>query len=343
MPWIEYLGRYLHDPRFTRFMRTVKGLCVSPEAGYAALFAGAYFSREDELRMLQPGFKEETESYSAEAWIEAFLGKNEKMIVNDPMRVPLVFDRSSYLIDDLNVKMDRATMAHGLEARAPFLDQELVRFASSLPSEWLIRKKVGKYLLKDTLKEYLPPDVLGRKKRGFQVPLAAWFRGELRATFEERCLSESPHLTLYFWPEVLKIEWEPIRVKAAEIAGRTQPFTLKTTGIETFGPFDRLRASERGKDHVLYLGVAFSPELATIKKLCPWPNPRTPTGDAQEFHPHITLARVRHPERFAIVKKKILKQLADAAFDIRVDRLRLYAEVDGVKQALIEEFAFTGA
>ncbi len=204
MPWIEYLGRYLHDPRFTRFMRTVKGLCVSPEAGYAALFAGAYFSREDELRMLQPGFKEETESYSAEAWIEAFLGKNEKMIVNDPMRVPLVFDRSSYLIDDLNVKMDRATMAHGLEARAPFLDQELVRFASSLPSEWLIRKKVGKYLLKDTLKEYLPPDVLGRKKRGFQVPLAAWFRGELRATFEERCLSDAAPLTGICRPEAMK-------------------------------------------------------------------------------------------------------------------------------------------
>lgn len=143
---------------------------------------------------------------------------------------------------------------------------------------------------------------------------------------------DSPHLTLYFWPSVLKIEWEGIRAKAAEIAGRTAPFTLQTTGVETFG--------DHGRDRVLFLSVAFSPELAMLKKLCPWPNPRTSEGDAQAFHPHVTLARVRHPERFSIAKKKILKSLADAEFDIRVDRIRLYADVDGAKQTPLEEFAF---
>jgi asparagine synthase (glutamine-hydrolysing) len=102
----------------------------------------------------------------------------------------LAFDRSSYLPDDLNVKMDRATMAHGLEARAPFLDQELVRFATSLPSEWLFHHGQGKYILKAALADLLSREILLRKKRGFQVPLARWFRAELRPVFVERCLSE---------------------------------------------------------------------------------------------------------------------------------------------------------
>jgi asparagine synthase (glutamine-hydrolysing) len=120
-------------------------------------------------------------------WTERLQGK-------DPIMAALSFDRSSYLPDDLNVKMDRATMAHGLEARAPFLDQELVRFVSSLPTEWLLHRGRGKYILKEALKGVVPKEVLSRKKRGFQVPLARWFRGELRPLIVERCLASGSSL-----------------------------------------------------------------------------------------------------------------------------------------------------
>ncbi len=136
----------------------------------------------------------------------------------------------------------------------------------------------------------------------------------------------SPHLTLQFWKEVMEIEYAPIVKKAQDIAARTSPFTLQVIGAETFG--------SRGEGRVLFLTIAFSPELATLKKLCPWPN------EEHAFHPHITLARMSHPQRFAVVRKKIMKGLADVSFPMVVDRLRLYVEVNAMKQTKIGEFPF---
>lgn len=134
---------------------------------------------------------------------------------------------------------------------------------------------------------------------------------------------QTPHLTLQFWKEVMEIEWKPIVKKMEEIAARTKPFILNVTGVDTF--------CSRGIDHVLFLTIAFSPELASLKKLCPWPS-------ASPFAPHITLARIAHPQRFAVVKKKVMKTLEDVAFDISIDRLRLYAEINGRKQTMVGEY-----
>ncbi len=139
---------------------------------------------------------------------------------------------------------------------------------------------------------------------------------------------QSPHLTLQFWKEVMEIEYKPIVEKSKEIAGRSEPFTLQVTEAGTFG--------ERGNNRVIFLSIAFSPALATLKKLCPWPN----RDDG--FHPHITLARIDHQQRFAVAKKKIMKELENCTFDIPVDRLRLYAEIDGRKQTVIGEYVFYG-
>lgn len=185
VPLMRQLSRAFGDQRILRFSRTLAALKNSPQAGYAALFTGSYFSQEDEVALLQPGFAHETEPWSAETWM------TQRATQHDPLFDALTFDRTSYLPDDLNVKMDRATMAHGLEARSPFLDQEVVAFASSLPTEWLLHNGKGKWILKEAFADILPKDLLTRKKRGFQVPLASWFRGELRPLFEERCLSDA--------------------------------------------------------------------------------------------------------------------------------------------------------
>jgi len=138
--------------------------------------------------------------------------------------------------------------------------------------------------------------------------------------------TEQPHLTLSYWSELLEIEYQPIVDQARTIAARTAPFSLRVTGAETFG--------KTGDERVLFLAVSFSPELATLKKLCPWPSPYP------AFHPHITLARIRHPQRFTVHKKKVMKALGDASFEIGFDRLRFYAEAEGVKQTPLEEFLF---
>jgi asparagine synthase (glutamine-hydrolysing) len=81
-----------------------------------------------------------------------------------------------YLQDDILVKIDRASMLHGLEVRAPFLDIELVDFVRKIPSAWKYRGGVTKYILKKALEPLLPPEVLHRKKKGFGAPVGAWLQ-----------------------------------------------------------------------------------------------------------------------------------------------------------------------
>jgi 2'-5' RNA ligase len=135
----------------------------------------------------------------------------------------------------------------------------------------------------------------------------------------------TPHLTLQYWKELMEIEYGQILKQTEKISSSTTPFDLLIEGIGTFG--------NRGEDRVLYLDVPFSEELARLKKRCPWPS-------LEPFHPHITLARVSHPQRFAIAKKKILKILDRPRAIMMVDRIRLYAEIDGKKQTPIQDFLF---
>lgn len=86
----------------------------------------------------------------------------------------------TYCMDDVLVKVDRASMHYGLEVRTPFLDKELVDFLFSLPSSYKYKNGVSKYLLKKLMRGKLPESILGRSKQGFAAPTAAWLRGPLR-------------------------------------------------------------------------------------------------------------------------------------------------------------------
>jgi len=92
----------------------------------------------------------------------------------------LDLDVNHYLPDCLLVKVDIATMAHGLEGRSPMLDQELMEFAASLPSDLKLRQQDTKYILRKAVRDLLPADNLERPKKGFSVPLERWFRHDLR-------------------------------------------------------------------------------------------------------------------------------------------------------------------
>lgn len=95
-------------------------------------------------------------------------------------------DFQTYLPDDLLVKVDRASMAHSLEVRSPFLDHELAQFAARIPSKYKWRRGDQKWLLKRAFKDVIPESVLSRDKQGFGVPVNEWFRGELRDYAGER-------------------------------------------------------------------------------------------------------------------------------------------------------------
>lgn len=89
-------------------------------------------------------------------------------------------DVQTYLPGDLLVKMDIATMAHSLEVRSPLLDHRLMEVCAALPGAWKLAGGTTKKIFKDALRPWLPDHVLDRPKWGFAVPIASWFRNELR-------------------------------------------------------------------------------------------------------------------------------------------------------------------
>ncbi|MFN9270560.1 MAG: asparagine synthase (glutamine-hydrolyzing) [Planctomycetaceae bacterium] len=89
-------------------------------------------------------------------------------------------DLSLYLQDDLLVKVDRMSMANSLEVRVPFLDHTLVEYAAGLPVEWKVKGWTLKHLLRQAMAPLLPPALLSRPKRGFDLPLGPWLRGPLK-------------------------------------------------------------------------------------------------------------------------------------------------------------------
>jgi asparagine synthase (glutamine-hydrolysing) len=99
-------------------------------------------------------------------------------------------DVHSYLPDDICAKVDIASMGNSLETRAPLLDHELLEFAAACPPELKLRGLTGKYLLKKALEPHLPREVLRRRKMGFGMPVAEWFRAELGTMAADLLLSQ---------------------------------------------------------------------------------------------------------------------------------------------------------
>ena len=119
--------------------------------------------------------------------------KMERLMANAPAQSGL--DQAQYadikmcLPGDVLTKVDRMSMAVGLEAREPFLDHRLLEFAASLPEKMRIRSGQGKWLLKKTMEPYVPRDILYRPKMGIVTPIDMWFRGSLAE--QARALSTS--------------------------------------------------------------------------------------------------------------------------------------------------------
>src|SRR6185437_11108241 len=98
----------------------------------------------------------------------------------DPLSRLQYVDIKTYLVDDILVKVDRASMANSLEVRCPLLDHKLLELIARIPSGLKLHQNQGKYIFKKSLENVLPGPILERKKKGFAVPVAEWFRGELK-------------------------------------------------------------------------------------------------------------------------------------------------------------------
>jgi asparagine synthase (glutamine-hydrolysing) len=146
--------------------------------------------------------------------LDAYRARYEETEGAEPLARLQDVDLGIYLVDDLLVKTDRASMAHSLEARVPYLDEVVAGFALALPTRLKVRGLAKKRLLRKAVAPLLPHSVVYGKKRGFSIPAAAWLRGPLVPFAREVLSAETVRRQGYFSPETVT------RLLEDHIAGR---------------------------------------------------------------------------------------------------------------------------
>lgn len=166
-------------PRPLRFKSMLT--CVSQEIADGYFTSVTAFRDESLEAVLAPGLRRELSGYTAREGFRKHFEGLEHLPALDQMQA---VDIKTYLPGDILVKMDRASMAYSLEARAPWLDYRLGELAATLPQSFKVRGANGKLAFKSALSRYLPERTTSRRKQGFIVPMAQWMRTSLRTVFE---------------------------------------------------------------------------------------------------------------------------------------------------------------
>ncbi len=162
-------------PRVLRAKTTFQAMARDTVEGY---FHGVSVMGDDlRARVFSPAFRRHLHGYRA---VEVMRRHHARNPARDTIAQVQYLDMKTYLVGDILTKVDRASMAHALEVRVPFLDHRLMEWVSGLPTDFKLRGGEGKFLLKRALEPYLPHDIMYRRKMGFSIPLAEWFRGPLR-------------------------------------------------------------------------------------------------------------------------------------------------------------------
>jgi len=186
-------------PRVFRAKTTFQALARNSVEAYASTMS---FVREDARRELfSPQFRRELGGYDA---TQVFARHAARAQTDDPLGMVQYIDLKTYLVGDINTKVDRASMAHSLEVREPLMDHKLVEWLATLPTSLKIKGSEGKYFFKKAMEPKLPHDVLYRPKMGFAVPLARWLRGPLEGRVRSALLGDRLRDTGLFDEAALK-------------------------------------------------------------------------------------------------------------------------------------------
>ena len=186
--------------RFTRLFRAAALPLEERMLRWIGLFP------EDVTSMLRP---ELGRGLTRPLLTSSFRDALERYADLSPLARVLGLNFHTYLLDDLLVKADRCSMAHGLELRSPFLDTRVIELAARLPDGLKLHRGSTKFVLREAFRELIPKEIRRRGKMGFGIPLPKWFRTHWRPVVEERLLD--PGAALYRW-----LDPEPVRRLAEE-------------------------------------------------------------------------------------------------------------------------------
>ena len=182
------------------------------------LDGNTFFKHRDKAQLFQPdAYLKIAQHDSEESWRKFMAGQQGHWL----SRLQYL-DTKFYLPNDILTKVDRMSMAHSIEAREPLLDHLLVEFAATIPAELKLRNGVTKYIFKKAMEGILPDEILYRPKRGFAVPLARWFRGNLNSFVRDLLLSKTSRDRGIISPEYVE------RVLVLNARGRNMDFHLWT-------------------------------------------------------------------------------------------------------------------
>ncbi|UCF72289.1 MAG: asparagine synthase (glutamine-hydrolyzing) [Deltaproteobacteria bacterium] len=198
----------------TKARRFLGDLNADVESGFLRRTSVSY---SFEQRLFTQALKDELREFDAGDYQRKLFSDAQVLDAREKM---LYVDTIAFLPDDCLFKVDRMSMAHGLEVRVPFLDKDLVEFSARIPFEYKIRGLNTKYILKKTFAPYLPKNILRQRKQGFTIPISAWLRAELGDLATRILLSNSLEKRGLFERKRLKWMLEEHRIGRQELGHR---------------------------------------------------------------------------------------------------------------------------
>ncbi|MBU0701855.1 asparagine synthase (glutamine-hydrolyzing) [bacterium] len=177
---------------------------------------GAYFTEDVKHELYINDLRKSQEMVCALGVCEGFFKKTTAMDALDKI---LYTDVKMFLMDNLMIKVDRASMAVGLETIKPFLDKELMDFVGRIPSQFKIKGTTGrntKYILKKAISNLVPMDVIEKRKQGFEPPLVGWLRGGLKGFAQEILFDSKTRQRGYFNFNYIDQMWKEHQEKEAD-------------------------------------------------------------------------------------------------------------------------------
>ena len=191
-PLIRSYHNFRRSTLTYRMQRFVDSMHLPWEERYLSYLS--FFDEEEKRQLYRSNFPAPAQS-TASWYASKTVGA--RTAASSMLEQAMSMDLQTYLADDLLPKVDLGSMAHGLEARSPLLDHTLLELTASMPIEYKLRGRIGKWIFRRMLTGVLPPEVLSRPKTGFRLPLDRWFRTTLEGFVRDRLLSStSPLLSI---------------------------------------------------------------------------------------------------------------------------------------------------